>query len=193
MCYKKTVMDKKDIYEHLAKIYLDASLKRKKIGKEHPIFKNLFFISITVIVGLTVLLLATRIRNKLLNSELALALQPDVVKINFSFDHAKKEMYTINLNGLNLSKYKVLGFAVKKADYKDSISLRVEFNSLFKEKSEMYFVDIPHKWREYRVKLSEFKNIKDWSEMAGLSFIIEAWNVREKKGVVYLDNITLFK
>jgi hypothetical protein len=186
-------MDKKDIYEHLAKIYLDASLKRKKIGKEHPIFKNLFFISITVIVGLTVLLLATRIRNKLLNSELALALQPDVVKINFSFDHAKKELYTINLNGLNLSKYKVLGFAVKRADYKDSISLRVEFNSLFKEKSEMYFVDIPHKWREYRVKLSEFKNIKDWSEMAGLSFIIEAWNVREKKGVVYLDNVTLFK
>ena len=47
-------MDKKDIYEHLAKIYLDASSNKKKKPAVQPrIFKNLFIVSIVFIAALS--------------------------------------------------------------------------------------------------------------------------------------------
>jgi len=196
-------MDKKDIYEHLAKIYLDASLKRKNKTSK-PTFKNLFLISFAVIFLLVISLafsltknkslsLAKLLNNQPLNSELALLLQPDIVKINFNFDPAKKESYSLFLNKLNAARFSTLGFSVKNVDYQDNVSLRVEFTNIFKEKSEVYIKDISHKWQDYKIPLSDFKYISDWSEMLNLSFVVEEWNVRGKRGIVYLDNVRLLK
>lgn len=186
-------MEKKDIYEHLAKIYLDASLKKKKKTKEYASFKTLFFISTALVCVLIAFLFITLNKNRPLKSEIALVLCPDVVKINFHFDSAKKEFYAIDLNRLDLTKFKALTFSLKKLNRNDKISLRVEFASAFKEKSEVYLKDIPHKWQDYAITLSEFKNITDWSEMLKLSFVVEEWNTRENKGIVYIDNIGLTK
>ena len=184
-------MEKKDIYEHLAKIYLDASLKRKS-SKVHARFKKLFFLSTAVVFVLSGLLLIFLPGRKPLQSETQLVFCPDPVKINFNFDPAKKEIYSINLKGLNLARFKALGFSVKKTSPQDTISLRVEFNSIFKEKSQIYFKDIPYDWRDYKISLAQFKDISDWSAMSDLSFIVEEWNVKGKKGIVYLDNVRLF-
>jgi hypothetical protein len=118
---------------------------------------------------------------------------PDAAKINFHFNPAKKEIYSLNLNKLSMVRFKALGFSVKKANYFDRISLRVEFSNVYKEKSEVYFKDIPHKWETYTIKLSDFKSINDWTEMTDLVFSVEEWNAREKKGLVYLDNVRLIK
>lgn len=187
-------MDKKDIYEHLAKIYLDASSnKKKKLSARPRLFKNLFIISIVFIIALSAVSLKIFRKNMASNSEIALVLLTSASKINFHFDPAKKEIFSLNMNRLNLTRYKALGFAVKKANYQDNISLRVEFTNAFKEKSEVYFKDIPHRWHDYRINLSEFKNVSDWSEMTNLLFTIEEWNVKEKKGVVFIDNVRLLK
>jgi len=184
-------MVKKDIYEHLADIYLDASSKKRKKAKKYPKkFKTIFFISIAVILFLVVSLFTSlKGKNTLLNSEIALIVCPEVVKINFHFDPARKEVYSLDLNKLNLRRYKSLVFSAKKANFKDNAALRIEFTNAFREKSEVYIKDIPHKWREYKINLSEFKNINDWSSMTGLAFVMEEWNVKEKKGVIYLDNV----
>lgn len=187
-------MDKKDIYEHLAKIYLDASSKKKKKNKAYPqIFKNLFFISLLMVVGLSAALLANPRSKEPANAQVALILAPEALKINFNFDPAKKEIYTLNLNRLNLNKYKALAFSLKKANFKDTISLRVEFTTAFKEKSELYVKNIPHSWQEYTLSLADFKSISDWSEITNLSFGVEEWNTRENNGVVYIDNVRLIK
>jgi len=188
-------MDKKDIYEHLAKIYLDASSKKKKKSKVYPrLFKSPLFITIFFIFGLTAtLFIAFLNKNKSLDSEIALVLQPNVVKINFHFDPAKKEIYSLILNKLDLNRFKTLGFSAKKSDYKDTVSLRVEFTSEFKERAEIYFKNISHKWQDYKINLSEFKGISDWSGMSTLAFVVEEWNVKEKKDVVYIDNIRLLR
>lgn len=197
LCYKNYSMDKKEIYEHLAKIYLDASskTKRKKKAKVYPpFFKTIFFVSAAVVfLGLSTVLYSVFSKNKPFNAEVALVLLPGTAKINFNFDPAKKEAYSLDLKSLDISRFKALGFSAKTADYRDKVSLRVEFTSAFKEKSEIYFRAIPHKWQDYRVNLSEFKNISDWSDMLGISFTVEEWNVREKKGVVYLDNVRLLR
>ncbi|MBL7151960.1 MAG: hypothetical protein ISS89_05200 [Candidatus Omnitrophica bacterium] len=187
-------MDKKDIYEHLAKIYLDASSKRKKRNKGYPnLLKNVLLVSLVLVFGLSVALLATLQKEEPFNSELILVLSPDVLKINFDFNPAKKEIYYLDLNKLNLSRYKTLGFSLKKANHNDNIALRVEFITAFKEKSEFYFKDIPHKWQDYKINFSEFGGISDWSRVTRLAFIVEEWNTTEKRGVVYIDNVRVIK
>lgn len=200
-------MNKKDIYEHLANIYLDASTNKKKSkkAKKYPdIFQNLFFLSSVIIFILVTLLFNVSRKNELIlsglnnnnrvKSELAFVLQPNIVKINFNFGPAKEEALHINLNELDLARFKILGFSVRKANYEDNIVLKVEFTNAYNEKSETYFYNIPsYKWQEYRINLLDFKDVKNWSKMTSLSFIIEEKYVREKKGVIYLDNIRFLR
>ena len=187
-------MDKKDIYEHLAKIYLDASSKKKKRNKAYPkLFKNLFILTIFLMIGLTTTLFSLALKKQNMNSETSLVLQNDSAKINFNFDPAKKEIFSINLNHLNLNRFKTLVFSARNMLPKDKITLRVEFTNAFKEKSEVYLRNIPSNWKEFKVNLSEFKNVNDWSEIISLSFSVEEWNVSGKKGVVFIDNVRLLK
>ncbi|MDD5513565.1 MAG: hypothetical protein PHD09_07335 [Candidatus Omnitrophica bacterium] len=183
-------MDKKDIYEHLAKIYLDASQKRKKKNKKHPEIRNIILIFLSFLLGFGLFFFTIAPKKKpAYNSSFVLLLQPDIAKINFNFDPARKEVYSIRLNNLNLNKYDSLTFSVKKTNFRDTINLRVEFTNAFKEKSEIYIRDIPHKWEDFRIPFSDFKNINDWSDMYDLSFIVEEWNTKEDNGVVYVSSV----
>ncbi len=187
-------MDKKDIYEHLAKIYLDASSKKKKRNKGFPkLLNNLFVIAIFFSVAVGAALFSHLNGGGNLNPETALILLHDPAKLNFNFDPAKKETYTLNLNRLNLTQTKALGFSLRNMHPKDTVSLRVEFSNAFKEKSEVYIKNVPGKWQDFKIGLTEFKNIHDWSEMQVLIFTVEEWNATQKKGVVYIDNIRLLK
>ncbi|MDD2680128.1 MAG: hypothetical protein PHO03_04975 [Candidatus Omnitrophica bacterium] len=187
-------MDKKDIYEHLAKIYLDASSRKKKRNKSHVrLFKNLFILSIFIVFGLTTTLFSSLAKKQALPSETALFLHNGTSKINFNFDPANKETYTISLNRLNVGRFKQLAFAVRNMYPRDNIALRIEFTNAFKESSEIYIKHIPGKWHDFKLNLAEFKNMHDWSEITSLSFSIEEWNTTSKKGMVYIDNIRLMR
>jgi hypothetical protein len=187
-------MDKKDIYEHLAKIYLDASSKKQKQSRTYPrILKGPFLIGTLSLLAILALGLAFLAKNKPFNSRVALVLSADALKINFNFDPAKKEIYSLDLNKLDLTKYKALTFSLKKANFQDTISLRVEFTNSFKEKSEVYIIDVPHKWKDYKINFSDFKKISYWNEMVNLAFAVEEWNAKSNTGVVYIDNIGLTK
>ena len=186
-------MDKKDIYDHLAKIYLDASSKKKKKNKAYPkLFKNLFIIFIFLTIGLGTTLLSSS-KKQAGNSETALIIQDTASKINFNFDPAKKEIYNINLNRLSLTHAKQLAFSVRNMNPKDKITLRVELTNAFKERSEVYIRNIPAKWQDFKIELAEFKSINDWSEIISLAFCVEEWNTSEKKGIVYIDNVRIIK
>ena len=187
-------MDKKDIYEHLANIYLDASSKKKKKSKDSTLIRNSFFVSIGIIFLLGISLLFNMYSNKRQpSSSVMLVLSSDAAKINFHFDPAKKEIYAINLNKLNLAPYKTLSFTIRKTDYNDKISLRVEFVNVYGEASFVYLPDISNKWQEHKIAFSDFKHISDWSEMTKLCFVVEEWNVRQKKDVVYIDNVKVVR
>lgn len=187
-------MDKKDIYEHLANIYLDASNKKAKKIKFHPhTFRSMFFVSAVLVIGLSTALYFSFHKGQPFGSEVSLALTNGPLKINFDFVPAKKEIYALDLNRLDISKYKMLGFTLKKADFNDRVSLKVEFTGAFGETSEVYLRDIGHKWKGYRLSFKEFKNITDWSDMSWLKFIVEDWNTKNKKGIIYIDNVRILK
>jgi len=190
-------MDKKEIYEHLANIYLDASSKsskKKRKLKAYPkSVKNLIIILVVLISCAGTGIAYYNINNHVQDGQVALFLYQDSAKINFNFDPAKKETFSLNLKKLNLTKYKSLGFAIRKTNPKDVISLRVEFTNRFNEKSEIYVKDISAKWSDQVIDFSRFAKMHDWSQMKNLAFTIEEWNAREKSGIVYLDNIRVLK
>ena len=189
------VMDKKDIYEHLAKIYLDNSsvATTKKKQETFEDYRLFIFIGIAVVVVLGLIFIVPFSRNRAVHTENLIVLAPDPVRLTYNLSPAKKEIYSFDLQKANLSKFSILGFALKKNHYADTISLRVEVTNGFKEKSEIYIREIPTSWKEYRISFSEFKSITDWSEMSSLSFVIEEWNTKESSGEILVDNVRFFK
>ena len=190
-------MNKKEIYEHLANIYLDASSKSsKKKSKIWPYSKtshHLALVGLVLILGLGSLATYSHIHNRAQPGQIALFLYQDSIKINFNFDPAKKEVFSLNLKQLNLSQYKSLAFSLRKTNPNDIISVRVEFTNRFNEKSEIYIKNFFNKWTDQKMDFKSFAKINDWTQMKELAFSIEEWNVREKAGVVYLDNIRVIK
>ena len=188
-------MNKHDIYEHLAEIYLDGSPGQKNKKKiRTQLLKNFFLLGIASLFIITFLVIISTSKQKSFHlTEIALVITPEAHKMNFHFDPAKKEIFTLNLNNLDLSKYKSLGFSLKKINFRDKIAIKVEFTTPFKEKSEIYLADIPYRWKDYKINLAQFQKISDWSEMQTLAFVVEEWNTKEKKGVVYIDNVRFLK
>ena len=190
-------MNKKEIYEHLANIYLDASSKtsqkKRKLNTFPKGLQGLILAGLVLILTSGSLVTYSHLHSHNLSAQIALFLYQDTAKINFNFDPAKKETLSLNLNQLDLSKYKILAFSVKKNNPQDLISLRIEFVNRFNEKSEIYLKNVPSKWSDYKIDFGRFVKISDWKEMKVLAFSIEEWNAKEKSGVVYLDNIRVLK
>jgi len=190
-------VNKKEIYEHLANIYLDASSnsskKRSKLKSLPKAAQGLLIFGALIVVlgGSLASFTYTKKHNQ--PNQIALFLYQDAAKINFNFDPAKKEVFSLNLKQLNLSRYKTLSFSLKKTNSSDIISLRIEFINRFNEKSEVYLKDISSKWTEEKIDFKNFIGLRDWSQMKELSFTVEEWNAREKSGIVYLDNIRVLR
>ena len=190
-------MNKKEIYEHLANIYLDASSKSSK--KKHRLssypktVQGIFLVGLVMVLGLGSFATYSHTQNRNQPAEFVLFLYQDTAKINFNFDPATKETFSLNLKQLNLSKYKTLAFTVRKTNPKDIFSLRVEFTNRFNERAEIYIKDISNKWTDHKINLSRFGRMEYWTQMKELAFSIEQWNAREKAGIVYLDNIRVLK
>jgi len=190
-------MNKKEIYEHLANIYLDASSKsskkKRKLRAYPKSIQSLIVIGFVLTLGISSSIAYFNIFGRNHPAQIVLFLYQDNAKLNFNFNPAKKESFSLSLNQLNLSKYKTLAFSVRKTNPKDTISLRVEFTNRFSEKSEVYVKDIASKWIEQKIDLTRFVKLNDWRQMKTLSFSVEEWNTREKNGIVYLDNIRIIK
>jgi hypothetical protein len=190
-------MDKKEIYEHLANIYLDASSKsskKKRKAKTYPKqASNIALAGMFLVLGVGGGIVYSNFFSRNHQAQTALFLYQDPAKINFNFDPAKKETFSLNLKQLNLSRYKNLAFSARKLNPKDIIALRIEFVNRFNEKSEVYVKDIMGKWTGHDIDLARFAKINDWTQMKSLSFSVEEWNAKEKSGVVYIDNIRVTK
>jgi hypothetical protein len=188
-------MENKDIYEHLAKIYLDTPLRKQQRIKERPGFfkKYVLFLIPLIVVAAAIVVFAFRNKpkNRIINSSIIQLIQNEAIKINFDFDPTKKAIYSFDLNKLSLANFKTLEFALKKSEHRDNVSMRIEFTNSFKEKSEVYIKEVTEKWKDYKISLSDFKGINDWSQMLSLSFSVEEWNAADKKGTIYIDNVKL--
>jgi hypothetical protein len=63
----------------------------------------------------------------------------------------------------------------------------------FGEVGSFYLSNISNRWNEFKISLSDFKNISDWSNVKKLNFILEEWNTNNKVGKIYFDDIKILK
>ena len=190
-----TVKDTKDIYEHIAKVYLDTSRSKKKTSRPKLRWVTLPKIGLSIaVIALIVAPLIVIFQDRVLSSgRVALVLNDSVTKINYDFNHIKKETALFSLQGINLNDFKTLTFRARKTHYKEILHLNVEFISNFNEEARIYVKHIPAKWQEYRIALADFEGISNWSNLKEIVFAVEEWNSQTKKGVLYIDNIRFFK
>lgn len=185
-------MEKRDIYEHLARIYLDGTSVKsgaKKKGKSRDVRQYLFF-ALLAIPFIVLLVSAIPYRHREISRrEMSLVLSTEPLKISLPLNSAKKQIYSFDLKKLSVARYKSIAFALKKSRESDKLAVRVEFNNAYKERSEVYLYDISSKWQEYHLNLSDFGKITDWTEMESVSFILEEWNSKDGRGHLYVDNV----
>lgn len=192
------IMEKKDIYEHLAEIYLDASLTKKKKPRVKA-FKGITGWALAGIAVLGCLLTAVFFlapRKKPPVSENALLLSSNnPVKISYNLSTGSKELSSLSLDNLNLRPYKALAFTARSdAPAASMPAVAVEIQNKTGEKGLVYIRDTGRKWHYYVIPFSDFKPaLSDWSRVKSLSFIVEEWNSPRKKGVVYIDNIKFLR
>ncbi len=190
------IMEKKDIYEHLAEIYLDASATKKKPCARG--FKNAagWILAGAFLLGgvIFVVVFPPHLRPPVSENALLLS-SNNPVKIAYNLSAGSKELSELSLNGVNLRAYKSLVFTARSdAPAASMPAIAVEILNKTGEKGLVYIRDAGRKWRQYEIPLSDFKpGLSDWSRIESLTFIVEEWNAPIKKGVVYIDNIRFLR
>jgi hypothetical protein len=194
----KNTMDKKDIYEHLAKIYLDTTPAAPAKKSKHAVLpRSRFYIfaALPFVAGVFIFLLLVSFRGHPVMpiSSTSLIVSSDTMRMSFDLENARKQVCELNLKNINLNDYKTLAFSLRDSNYNDQVAFRVEFSNSFKERSEVYVSGITNKWKEFCINLADFKAISDWSDMNRLAFVIEEWNTRDNKGILFIDDVRLLK
>lgn len=192
-------MEKNEVYDYLAKIYLDkqpAAKAEKKAQVKGLDYWLLFLILIAI--GALGILFYFRYPSFLLEPErysLDISTGNEFIKIkyNFALRGTKKEGYTLTLADLNAEGFSALQFKARSLKKNESIKLKVELENSLKEKSFIYINGLTDSWNKFSIAMTDFKEITQWDGLTQVSFIVEEWNVVEKDDCVYIDEIRLIK
>ena len=190
-------MKKSEVYDYLARIYLD---KQPCAGNKNKFAypKRYALFLIIPLIAIPLIYLFLRYPFKLFRAKtygLYLATGNEQIKIKYNFANStlKKEGYTITLSGLGLEDFKLLQFAARRLKNYGAANLRVELENNLKENSSYYVKGIGNKWRQWTIKLSDFKEITRWDNLRRLSFVVEEWNILDNDDCIYIDDIRFTK
>lgn len=193
-------MEKNEVYDYLAKVYLDKqpqAAARPKEEKRRWSFRKYALFLILPIIALPSLYLFLRHplkqhRPKGWSLQLDVGNEPIKIKYNLTASDLKKEEYAIALADLNARGFLEIEFKARRSKDFGAAHLRVALENSFRENAARY-VNLDSKWKHYKIKLSDFKEITAWDKLKKISFIIEDWNVADKDDCIYIDEIRFTK
>lgn len=198
-------MEKSEVYDYLAKIYLDkqpyAASTTKNSGPksgDRALWKKYLLILIIPIIVIPALyfLAARSIRLSIPKAHsiyIATANNPIKIKFNFTGSEIKKQGETVTLSDLDVNSFKYLQLRLRRQKKYGNLNLRVEAENNLKENAHFYLTGLNNKWQSYNIALSEFKEITQWNNLKRISFIVEEWNAENKEDCVYIDEIRFTK
>jgi len=198
-------MQKKDVYNYLAQTYLSEN-KDNRIAKliNSKKKKNKIKRLYLIISGFVVILLATALFiPKVLSKPNAqifsynINLPGDTIRLNYNFspdiNTVDRLGYTVNLNSLNANNFKFLELSAKKQKTPQAITLRIDMQNSRKELATSYIANINNKRQNFKLDLSEFNKIKDFSSIDKIIFTVERWNANAEKDTLIIDNLSFAK
>lgn len=194
-------MRNKEIYERIADTYLGKNNNKKNNSQRK---NKRWFISLTVI---NVLILFTvfflykfvlsnpRVKegaNNKTSAAVYILSQRYPIRLTYDLNPPRLGIknFTFSLPLVDAGRFSFLKLRVRgDANFGFSALLKIDLKNQRSEKDSYYLKGISDRWQDFSIGLSEFKNITDWSNIAELSFVFEDWNVSEKTGILYIDNI----
>ncbi|MBP9854127.1 MAG: hypothetical protein KBD53_04585 [Candidatus Omnitrophica bacterium] len=187
-------MTKDDIYDHLAQVYLGK--RKKDDAKTKKQFNAWLLINglVTAVIfasafyGLTAFLTQqkTSLKNNVIYS-----LHQGPLRFGYDFKASASpvETFVLTIPSMDISRYGSLEFTMRGKEEGVPGTVKVVINNRYNESSYFYIQGVDLNWRQYRIPLSEFKQITDWTSITNISFVLESWNVDNKKGVVLIDSL----
>jgi len=186
---KKHIRMRQDVYEHLAKVFLDKKKKKKPD-------KKILFITAVLSIGCLLLLSITAVfltKRKFFARSLYVlnSNTPTLIEYDFrSLGSAKTKAISFNLGNIDLSKYRFLDLSIRSQENaKVNSTIKVQIENFLLEKDTQYISGINAKWKKVSLGLDNFRLIKDWSQVKSLTFTVEDWNVSSKKNTIIIDDI----
>jgi hypothetical protein len=186
---RKHIRMKQDVYEHLAKTFLD---KKKKSKPAKKIWLSVIIVAVVLI--LLLFIVTSFLAEKKFFSRSLYVLNnntPTLIEYDFtSLGNAKTKAISFNLNNIDLSKYKFLDLTIRtQQNSKITSTVKTQIENNLLEKDAQYISGIDIKWRKVSLALKNFRLIKDWSGVKSLTFVVEDWNVSNKKDNIIIDDI----
>lgn len=195
------------IYEMLEQQIKTSQTKESKeikpAGKSKKRFVLTAAIWVIALMGMAILLLPrihTPSRDVFypLGSSLGISADKLPLKIAYNFNGISDiQSASLNLAGINLEGYHFLSFSFKLDDKITKkmryATLKINVENARKEVANYYVQGMSNKWQEFRIPLSYFDSIKDWSMLNSVSFILQPWNIDGKEGTLYIDNIHFYR
>ncbi len=187
-------MTRDEIYDHLAQVYLGkrAKVEEKKKQKFNAwLVINIILMTVilvSVVYGLTAFLTN---RGEYSKRSVIFALNNGPVRIAYDLREPYPQVKTFSLAipTLNAVKYDKLKFSIRGLEEGFPGVVKLILKNSKNETASYYIKDVRLKWQELNIPLNEFTQISDWTNLTDVSFILEAWNVEKKRGIVLVDNI----
>lgn len=190
-------MEKNEVYDYLARIYLDKQPQAKE-KKGLPVMRFVQFFLIAAVIITAVAYIFFKYPTVIYKPEsygLHLSTGDELLRIQYDFTGlpSRKQGYEIELPGLNVKNFSTLKFRARRLKKGSALNLKVCIENKLKEKASCYINGIAAKWRSFEVPLSAFHEITRWDCISSISFIVEEWNTAEKEDCVYIDAIGLIR
>ena len=187
-------MNRDDIYDHLAQVYLG---KRTKVDEKRQRQFNAwlvinifitFMIFASAFYGLAAFLTHG---NSPLQSRVIYSLHkgPIRVEYNFSDSFPPVKIFSLEMPAINAAKYGKIQFSIRGKEEGVPGVVKVVVKNRRKEEASYYIQGVGLSWKEFNIPLEEFKQITDWSSLTDVSFVLESWNVDNKRGLILIDNV----
>ena len=187
-------MNRDEIYDHLAKVYLG---KRESVEPKKPeppkgawLIINVVitaFILTSVVYGLTAFLTQ---RKDAFKSRVMYALNNSPIRLTYAVggNYPQVKDLTITVPEMDVTKYHRLNLSLRTLNGNPGM-LKVVLRNAREEQASYYLQGLQNRWQDYSISFDEM-NLTDWKSLKDISFVVEAWNTKELAGSVLIDNIS---
>ena len=151
-------------------------------------------IVITVIIfvstfyGLTAFLTQ---RRSLLENSIIFSLHNGPIRLEYNFENPLPPIKTFVLSvpRMDVSKYSRISFSIRGKEEGTPGIVKVIIRNQKNEVAAYYLRGIGLDWKDFNISLKDFKEITDWTTVKDVSFILESWNVDNKRGMILIDDV----
>ena len=188
-------MTRDEIYDHLAQVYLGKSKKAENIEKKKRFNAWLLInILITVIIFTSAFYGFTAFfahNSSLLKDNVIYSLHNGTVSLEYRFteEYPPVKTFKLSVPKIDMSSYHNLKFEIRAREEGSPGIVKIVVRNRRNEEAAYYIQGIDLKWQKFVIPFDEFERVTDWSEITDVSFVLESWNVNNKKGLILIDGI----